>query len=470
MSNGLLSRKGMIAVLASCMFAITACSDKDKIKDLEGENGQLRDQISKLQDEKTTAEQKLAETEAQVEDLRLEINGYQKTIDEYQNAEGTLADLVKEIDEKKDVVAKLEALIQDLDAQKIAAQEEIAAAEADRKAARIELEEAIQINADAEARIKRIEAQEAALVEMEQKLVEREKVVAASAEQWRKLYSEQRLDAVFDRLTSEGKLQDKLTFQFSVVALNVKPTEVTDIRNKVKVVTDKATNIYKRDKEIRPSTADLALKLTRQRTAESRERRVVKTTMNDSYMAQTTAESIIALRDELNKMNTGGKAVFLVPRLIEKLSVSLDMTVKADQRARLQDAERIRTIFTGKLTEPREIAVDLTKRIDVRAPMQALVSNDSCSDFNAACIEGLAQARLLEVSAGDEYVNLRHFLRTKFRDSADQMDVDSAELRSGPIQVQATSGWKIAFGGSKARQECLDVSTTVERDRRSSVH
>ena len=35
MSNGLLSRKGMIAILASCMFAMTACSDKKKVEDLD---------------------------------------------------------------------------------------------------------------------------------------------------------------------------------------------------------------------------------------------------------------------------------------------------------------------------------------------------------------------------------------------------------------------------------------------------
>ena len=472
MSNGLLSRKGMIAILASCMFAVTACSDKKKVEDLEGENGRLKQQISQLENEKKTAEQKLAENEAKINELEERSASLNQELTDLKDADKTLADLARQIEEKRAISEELEETLERVRAEIATAEQDLQAAR-DAETAAIEngqrvTEEAQAKMDDANARIEKA----IALEERTQALIEKKEALEARVDeamaQWHELYKEHKLEAVFERLIDENRMNDSLTFQFSVVALNVSDKEIRTIRDRVYRVQKSTANIYQKDMKLDPEEKDVNERIVKfdkkvadnpAKTYKMASRRV----LNDSFLVKTTGTELRALRNELQQMSADRRAVFMVPRLVEKLSLSMVMRVQVNQGDNVVEVDMKDTIEVS-LNEPTEVPVDLSKPIDVTKPMNQMFPKDQCANFDAACMTALKNSGMLNVKTetlgwfGEEVV-LKDYLASELWASADQTRKDYLAVENG--FDNKTFGNQVA--ASLMTRSCVNtVDRTVE--------
>lgn len=417
----LLSRSVVLATLASVFLALTACNDRGRMRIIDNENKKLKEQLAKAkgdEGDKKAAEEKKKE----LEDLQHKVN-------EFETANKSLEELTAKITEKNNMVKAVEAALTELNQQRDRLEQEQMIARAQGRPAL------------SEERLAEIKIQEEALKTLRERLARQEANLNKTINHWKGLYESAGSDAVFSRINAENKNAEVMAFQLSLVGINLSASEVYNLREAVKKISLAEANKYKDNQRLVPSNEQVG-------TAASD-----SLVINDSYLIGTTANELKQLRDEVKKINNANKAIFMVVRLIEKVSVSLAARVYVDKGANAL-TKNVELAYSTILGEPKEI--EASKEIDV-AKITADLGLVNCTTLTKECLKELAGRGLLskpvEVVSGTTIL-VRDYINKLMMSSAEQTAADIAKLKAGSLENEMLSSY-IGRNAAITRQATL---------------
>jgi hypothetical protein len=283
--------------------------------------------------------------------------------------------------------------------------------------------------------------------------------------QWKQMYNEAHLDNVFERIMTENKMDDVLTYQVSVIGVNVPVASAVALRKLTLEIQNSEDNKYKIDYKLSPAQDKLINNLTTLNEAKKSTASMInkafalatfeRTNVEDSYLVSAAGSDLIELRNSILALDDDQSILYVVIRPVQKVYASMNLEVKGNTFEFGTGASfPLMTVDLGgvNLSDDSELS-----NTNITKIYEAILSSKACETISADCLAELNKEGYLDrIAPYTTKTPVKEKLSTLLTQSAEQTDADIKKINEGVL-----SGWN-------ASVQAYDENMELTQDTKSA--